>query len=59
MDKKLEIVRDGKVFCVCVGEETFPDTETMKEMKASGYKLYMDGKIYKPEKKKVSNKYED
>ena len=32
-------------------EECFPNVETMKEMKDSGCKFYMDGKIYKPEKK--------
>ena len=45
--KELEIRRDGIVYCVCIGEECFPDAETMQIMKALGYKLYMDGKIYK------------
>lgn len=51
MDDKLEVRKDGVVLCTYIGKEQFPDTETMKQMKASGYKLYMDGKIYKPEKK--------
>lgn len=51
MTKELEIRRDGVTLCVCVGEECFPDAETMKSMKASGYKFYMDGKIYKHDKK--------
>ena len=51
MIKELEIRRDGAVYCVCVGEECFPDAETMKDMKALGYKFYIDGKVYKPDKK--------
>lgn len=47
MMKELEIRRGNDVLCVCVGEECFPDAKTMRE----GYKFYMDGKIYKPEKK--------
>ena len=50
--QELEIRRGDAIICVCVGEEQFPDAETMKDMKAFGYKFYMDGKIYKPEKKK-------
>lgn len=50
--KELEIRRGDAVLCVCVGEDQFPDEETMKSMKDSGHKFYMDGKIYKPEKKK-------
>lgn len=52
MTKQLEIRRGDEVLCVCVGEEYFPDAETMREMKESGHKFYMDGKIYRPEKKK-------
>lgn len=47
MTKELEIRRDGVVLCVCVGEECFPDANTMKVMKSWGYKFYMDGKIYR------------
>ena len=51
MIKELEIRRDGVTYCTCVGEECFPDTETMKDMKALGYKFYIDGKAYRPDKK--------
>ena len=50
--KKLEIRRGDTVLCVCIGEDQFPDEEAMKSMNESGHKFYMDGKIYKPEKKK-------
>ena len=50
--QELEIRRNGVVICVCVGAEQFPDAETLKDMKENGYKFYMDGKAYKPEKKK-------
>ena len=47
MTNELEIRRDGVTLCICVGEECFPDAETMNTMRAWGYKFYMDGKIYK------------
>ena len=60
MAKQLEIRRGNEVLCVCIGEECFPDAKTMREMKESGHKFYMDGKIYKPEKKvKINNESED
>jgi hypothetical protein len=49
--KTLEVRRDNEVLCVYVGEEQFPDASTMRSIKESGCKFYMDGKIYKPEKK--------
>ena len=51
MSDVLEVRKDGVVFCTYIGKEQFPDNETMKQIKAGGYKFYMDGKIYKPEKK--------
>ena len=57
MSKELEIRRDGVTLCVCVGEECFPSAEQMRSMKDSGYKFYMDGKIYKQDKR-VRNKDE-
>ena len=57
MSDKLEVRRDGVVLCTYIGEEQFPDKETMKQMKASGCKFYMDGKIYKPEKKTKQKQY--
>jgi hypothetical protein len=57
--KELEIRRGNDVLCVCIGEECFPNSETMKSMKESGHKFYMDGKIYKPEKKVKKNESED
>lgn len=49
--KELEVRRGSQILCVYVGEECFPDAKTMSSMKESGLKFYMDGKIYKPEKK--------
>ena len=60
MIKELEVRRGNEILCVYVGEEQFPDTQTMKQIKESGCKFYMDGKIYKPEKRtKKSNESED
>ena len=58
--KELEVRRGNEVLCTYVGEEQFPDASTMKSIKESGCKFYMDGKIYKPEKKgKKSNESQD
>lgn len=51
MSENLEVRKDGTTYCVYIGEACFPDEDTMKSMKAGGYKLYMDGKIYKPDKR--------
>lgn len=48
---KIECRKDGVVKCVYYGEETLPNAEVLKALKASGYKLYKDGKIYKPAEK--------
>lgn len=48
---EIEVRRDGVVVCVCTDESCLYSAETMKNMKASGYKFYQDGKIYKPEKR--------
>lgn len=57
--KELEVRRGDCVLCVYVGEEQFPDANTIKQLKESGCKLYMDGKIYKPEKKVKKNESKD
>ena len=41
----------AKLNCVYVDETMLPDMETMRDMKAAGYKFYKDGKIYRLEKK--------
>ena len=46
----LECRKDGQLMCVYKGKSTFPDKETMRHLKSAGYKLYQDGKLYKPEK---------
>ena len=47
----IEARKDGVVYCVYVDETVLPDTETIRNMKNAGYKLYQDGKLYKPGKK--------
>ena len=51
MGSPIEVRRDGVVICVCKDESCFYPPEIIKDMKANGYKLYQDGKIYRPEKK--------
>lgn len=51
MNNEIEVRRDGVVICVCKDESCFYEPETVKDMKANGYKFYQNGKVYKPEKK--------
>ncbi len=51
LNNEIEVRRDGVVVCVCKDESCFYEPETVKDMKANGYKFYQNGKIYKPEKK--------
>lgn len=50
---EIEVRKDGKVYCVYVDETMLPDMDTMRSIKAAGYKFYKDGKIYRPEKKAI------
>lgn len=47
---EVTVVKDGKVYCT-YHEDCLPDAETIKDMKAAGYRFYQDGKMYKPNKK--------
>jgi len=51
MDKRIEVRRNGVVYCVYADKSLLPDKDEMKCMKAAGYKFYQNGKIYKPESK--------
>ena len=46
----IEARKDGVTYCVYSDASVLPDKETMKNMKAAGYKFYQGGKVYKPEK---------
>lgn len=48
---EIEVRKNGTVYCVYPDESVLPDKETIKNIKAAGYKFYQDGKLYKPEKK--------
>lgn len=48
---EIEVRKNGVVYCVYADESCLPDKNTMKSMKAAGYKFYQDGKIYKSENK--------
>ena len=48
----IEVRKDGIVKCVYMDESLLPDKDVIKNMKAAGYKLYQDGKLYKPEERK-------
>lgn len=48
----IEVRKDGVVKQVLMDESLLPDKDVIKSMKAAGYKLYQDGKLYKPEERK-------
>ena len=49
MFQPIVVKKDGIVKCTYMAESTLPDKETIKAMKAAGYKFYQDGKLWKPE----------
>ena len=53
---KIEARKDGIVYCVYHDENMLPDEETIKIMKAAGYKLYADGRLYKPKENNKDSK---
>lgn len=53
MSSPIEVRRDGVAICECKDESCLYSPEIMKDMIKHGYKFYQNGKIYKPEKKKV------
>ncbi len=42
---KFELRKDGKVFAHWEDPSFTPDRETLRAMKAAGYRLYIDGKL--------------
>ena len=48
---KYEIRKDGKTYCGFDDESCMYDKETLKAMRDAGYKLYMDGKLTRAQKK--------
>lgn len=46
----LEIRKDGKVYMHTSFKECIPPNEVLKSMKKAGYKVYMNGKIWKDKK---------
>ena len=41
--------RNGVTIHTFMAESVLPDKETIKAMKAAGYKFYQGGKLWKPE----------
>ena len=48
---KYEIRKDGVTYCGFDDESCMYSDETLKNMRDAGYKLYVDGKLAKKEKK--------
>ena len=52
MKHKYEIKKDGKVIVSYDDERCHYSVETLRNMRQNGYKLYIDGKMWKDEKTK-------
>lgn len=52
MKYKFEVHKDGRRYMGTNSEEAFYPPETIKIMFDNGFKVYKDGKIYKPAIKK-------
>lgn len=42
-----EVRRDGRIYMQCSDPRCCPDRELRRELRAAGYKLYLNGKPYK------------
>ena len=47
-----EVFKDGKRMAYTEYEECIPSVNTIKDMKAAGYKVLLNGKVYKTTKGK-------
>lgn len=47
-----EVYRDGKRIMWTEQESCIPPNDVIKDMKAAGYKVLLDGKVYKTTKNK-------
>ena len=50
MPMKFEVKKDGRVVMQTIEESCIPDKETREYMRRAGYKLYLDGRIFKEKK---------
>ena len=50
---KFEVKKNGATLMQTEEENCIPDKETRDDMRKAGYKLYLDGKIYKEQNKRV------
>lgn len=48
--KLLEIRKDGKTFMETEYKECIPTNEVLKSIKSAGYKIYLNGKVWKEKK---------
>ena len=45
--EKWVVIKDGEVKCYGTSQKTFPSEDIIKTLRAAGYKIYVDGKLYK------------
>lgn len=45
--EKWIITKDGEAKCYGTSEKTFPSEDLIKKLRGGGYKVFVDGKLYK------------
>ena len=48
---KWSIMKDGDVKCYGDSMQSFPNDDLVKMLRGGGYKIYLDGRLYKEQKK--------
>lgn len=48
--KLLEVKKDGRTFMATEYEECIPSNNVLKSIKNAGYKVYLNGKVWKEKK---------
>lgn len=49
---RFEVYRNGKIVFTTASEKCIPSDESIEQMVSAGYKVLLDGKAYKPQKRK-------
>ncbi len=46
-----QVIKDGEVKCRGTSEKTFPSDNVLADLRAAGYKVYIDGQLSKGQRK--------
>ena len=50
-EHKWLIMKDGEVKCYGNSMQSFPSDDLVKTLRGGGYKIFLDGRLYKDQKK--------